>query len=79
MTFVLNFTPQGHDNTFDINARAVCIITMRAIGQGYSGLETFMPLMNLPKPGTANKYDKIINKLAVPDITMMHYKMHVKS
>ena len=79
MTFVLNFTPQGHDNTFDIKTRAVCIIMMRAIGQGYSGLETCMSLMNLPKPGTAKKYDTIINKLAVADITMMHYKMHVKS
>ena len=48
---------------------------MRAIGQGCSGLETFMPLMNLPKPVTANNYDKIINKLvettkAEVDITM---------
>ena len=33
---------------------------MRAIGQGYSGLETFTSLMNFPKPDTANNYDKII-------------------
>ena len=48
---------------------------MRAIGQGYSRLETFTSLMNLPKPVTANNYDKIINRLvkitkAVADITM---------
>ena len=48
---------------------------MRAIGQGYSGLETFTPLMNLPKTVTANNYDKIISRLvkitkAVADITM---------
>ena len=35
---------------------------MRAIGQGYSGL-TFTSLLNLPKPVTANNYDKIINRL----------------
>ena len=48
---------------------------MRAIGQGYSGLEAFTSLMNLPKPVTANNYDNIINRLvkttkAVADITM---------
>ena len=48
---------------------------MRAIGQGYSGLEVFTSLINLPKPVTANNYDKIINRLvnttkAVADITM---------
>ena len=47
---------------------------MRAIGQGYSGLEAFTSLMNLPKPVTANNYDNI-NRLvkttkAVADITM---------
>ena len=48
---------------------------MRAIGQGYSGLEAFTSLMNLPKPMTSNNYDNIINRLvkttkAVADITM---------
>ena len=33
------------------------------IGQGYSGQKTFTSLMNLPKPVTANNYDKIINTL----------------
>ena len=62
-----------YDNTFDIYARAA--YSMRTIGQGYSGLETFMSLLNLAKPVTANNYDKIINRLvkttkAVADITM---------
>ena len=48
---------------------------MRAIGQGYSGLETFTSLMNLPKLVTVNNYDKIINRLvkttkALADIIM---------
>ena len=55
------YTSRSYDNTFDINTRAA--YSMRAIGQGCSGLETFTPLMNFPKPVTANNYDKIINKL----------------
>ena len=48
---------------------------MRAIGQGYSGLEVFTSLINLPKPVTANNDNKIINRLvnttkAVAGITM---------
>ena len=75
MTFVLIFTPQGrrYDNTFDINTRAA--YSMRTIGQGYSGLEIFTSLMNLPKLVTVNNYDKIINRLikttkALADIIM---------
>ena len=37
---------------------------MRACGQGYAGLETFTSLMNMPKPITANNYDKIVNVLS---------------
>ena len=55
------YTSRSYDNTFDINTRAA--YSMRAIGHGYSGLETFTSLMNLPKSVTANNYDKIINKL----------------
>ena len=40
-------------------------ISMRACDQGYAGLEKFVSLVNLPKPMTCNKYDKIINKLIV--------------
>ena len=48
---------------------------MRPVGKKYSGLELFTSLMNLPKPVTANNYDKIINRLikttkAVVDIIM---------
>ena len=49
-------------NSFDVNKRIV--YGMRACGQGYAGLQTFTPLMNIPKPMTANNYDKIILKLS---------------
>ena len=38
---------------------------MTACGQGYAGLEKLAALMNLPKPMTANNYDKIVNRLNV--------------
>ena len=38
---------------------------MRACGQGYAGLEKLTELMNLPKPMTANNYDKIVNRLNI--------------
>ena len=38
---------------------------MTACGQGYAGLEKLTTLMNLPKPMTANNYDKIVNRLNV--------------
>ena len=38
---------------------------MRAYGQGYAGLEKLTALMNLPKPMSANNYDKIVNRLNV--------------
>ena len=67
------YTSRLYDNTFDINTRAA--YSMRVIGQGYSGLETLMSLMNFSKPVTANNYDKSIRRLvktikAVADITM---------
>ena len=72
--FCTNFCiSRSYDNIFGINTSSA--YSMRAIGQGYPGLETFTSLMNLPKPVTANNHDKIINKLvkttkAVVDITM---------
>ena len=68
-----SYSSRSYDNTFDINIRAA--YSMRAIGKGYSELETFTSLMNLPKPVTSNNYDKIFNKWvkateAVIDITM---------
>ena len=53
--------PSDH-NSFDVNKRIV--YGMRACGQGYAGLQTFTSLMNIPKPMTANNYDKIILKLS---------------
>ena len=38
---------------------------MTACGQGCAGLEKLTALMNLPKPMTANNYDKIVNRLNV--------------
>ena len=38
---------------------------MTVCGQGYAGLEKLTALMNLPKPMTANNYDKIVNRLNV--------------
>ena len=55
-----SYSSRSYDNTFDINIRAA--YSMRAIGKGYSELETFTSLMNLPKPVTANNYDKVFNK-----------------
>ena len=68
------YTSRSYDNTFDLNIRAAYSV-MRAIGQGYSGSESFTSLMNLPKPVTGNNFDKIINRLvnttkAVAYITM---------
>ena len=47
---------------FDINRRAV--YTFRALGQGYSGLQKFTSLMNMPQPMTAVNYDKLISKIS---------------
>ena len=38
---------------------------MRECGLGHSGLETFVSLMDMPKPMTARNYDKIVDKLTV--------------
>ena len=48
-------------NSYDINKGMV--YTMRACGQGYAGLETFTAFMNMPKPMTANNYDKIVSQV----------------
>ena len=45
----------------DINTRAV--YAMRSCGQGYSGFSRFVSLMDMPKPMTANNYNKIVIKL----------------
>ena len=48
---------------YDINRRAV--YTFRSLGQGYSGLQKFTSLMNMPQPMTNRNYDKLITKLSV--------------
>ena len=39
------------------------LYSTKACGQGYAGLEKLTAIMNLPKPVTANNYDKIVNRL----------------
>ena len=48
--------------TFDVNNRI--IYSMRAWGQGFSGLEKFTSLMNIPKPLTKNSYNKLIKTVS---------------
>ena len=43
---------------FDINRRTA--YAMRAIGQGYAGIEKFSVMMNLPNPTSASSYDNIV-------------------
>ena len=46
---------------FDVNTRIV--YSMRSIGQGHSGIETFCTLMDMPKPLTKNNYKKIVDHI----------------
>ena len=57
------YTSVSNDNSFDINVTTA--YSMRSCGQGYVGLEKLKALMNLPKPMTANNYDKTVNRLNV--------------
>ena len=45
---------------FEVNRRMV--YAMRACGQGFTGVERFATFLNMPKPMTANNYEKISNK-----------------
>ena len=56
------YTSRNQNKSYDVNKRMV--YAMRSCGQGYSGIETFTTLMDMPKPMTANNYDKIIFKYA---------------
>jgi len=57
------YTSRQHtDSSFDVNKRIV--YTMRSCGQGYSGVSTLCTLMNMPKPMTANNYDKLAKRFA---------------
>ena len=53
-------TSSINNKSFDINNRIV--YAMRSCGQGFSGIEKFTSLMNMPKPMTRNNYDKIVKK-----------------
>ena len=35
---------------------------MRSLGHGYSGIEKFNTLMNIPKPMTVKNYNKTVSK-----------------
>ena len=53
---------QQSDTSFDVNKRIV--YTMRSCGQGYSGISILCALMDMPKPMTANNYDKLAKRFA---------------
>lgn len=57
---VPNSSVQGA-KPFEINFRAV--YAARTIGQGYSGLERFCGMMNLPRPPVVKNFDKISHAL----------------
>ena len=56
------YTSRNSGKGFDVNRRTV--YAMRALGHGYTGVEKYMTLMNMPKPFTVNTYNKIVVKMA---------------
>ena len=52
------YTSVSNDNFFAVNV--IIVYSRGACGQGYAGLENLTVVMNLPKPMTANNYDKIV-------------------
>ena len=56
------YTSKASGKDFDINKRLV--YTLRALDQGHAGLEKFTALMNMPKPMTANNYDKLVSNIS---------------
>ena len=56
------YTSKRAGKGFDINRRIV--YTMRSCGQGYSGINTFTTLMDMPKPMRSTNYDKIVKSFA---------------
>ena len=55
-----NNTPGS--NPFDINIRT--IMTFREIGKGYSALETFCGIMNMPAPMNVKAFNEMQLKIA---------------
>lgn len=73
---------QQSDKSFDVNKRIV--YAMRSCGQGYSGISTFSTLMDMPRPMTANNYDKIVKRYAkvsktIADQTMTDAAEEIRS
>jgi len=56
--FYSSASPEGQ--SFDVNKRT--IYAMRACGQGYTGLERFTSLMDMPSAMTNNNYDKMVQR-----------------
>ena len=54
------FTSSMANRTYDINNRIV--YAMRSCGQGFSGIEKFTSLIDMPKLMTKDNYDKIVKK-----------------
>ena len=52
------------DKAFDVNRRMV--YAMRNIGQGYTSLEQFSALMNMPKPMTKKNFYAVNKKFLTP-------------
>ena len=76
------YTSENRDKTSDVNKRIV--YAMRSCRQGYSGIETFTTLMDIPKPMTAKNYDKLVSKFvtatkAVAEETMEDAAEEIRS
>ena len=55
------YTSKLSGRGYEVNRRV--IYAMRSCGQGYAGIQKFTMLMNMPKPMTANNYDKMTNNI----------------
>ena len=64
---------QQSDKSFDVNKRIV--YAMRSCGQGYSGISTFSTLMDMPRPKTANNYEKLVKRYAKVSETVAEQTM----
>ena len=54
------------DKSYDVNKRM--IYTMRALGQGHSGIEKLTALMNMPRPMTFKNYTNAAKKEATKEV-----------
>ena len=58
---------------YDINIRSA--IAFREVGRGYTALESFCYIMNMPPPMTRNNYDKLGDSLDEPYILSAQQSM----